>query len=352
MPQRRDLARACSLELGAATLGESGGAARCGPGSRRRGRARRSRRRRTRSAARPATTSRSTSRSPRRPSGSVLVVDVGDERELGYWGEVLTTGAEARGHRRARDRRLRARRRRARGARVPGVLHRDRARRARRRSCRVTVDGAVGGRRRRGGPRRLGGRRRATASSSCPATRSTPCSRAGRGPGRQGGAVLRAAAVGLRPRSISSLSTRRRSTVPDSGAAAGRARGAVRARGASWSPRSAVPSAAGARDRRRRHAGRGRTGRATPPTRPSAPRSATTTTPRSSCSSSPRSRSRSSRRRSAKTRLDDPARARRRSSRSCSTRWRHGAEAACVPRSASRRQSSRRGTTDPPRRRV
>jgi len=31
------------------------------------------------------------------PSGSVLVVDVGDVAELGYWGEVLTTGAEARG---------------------------------------------------------------------------------------------------------------------------------------------------------------------------------------------------------------------------------------------------------------
>jgi 4-hydroxy-4-methyl-2-oxoglutarate aldolase len=30
------------------------------------------------------------------PAGSVLCVDVGDERELGYWGEVLTTGAEAR----------------------------------------------------------------------------------------------------------------------------------------------------------------------------------------------------------------------------------------------------------------
>lgn len=33
----------------------------------------------------------------RAPSGSALVVDVGSERELGYWGEVLTTGAEARG---------------------------------------------------------------------------------------------------------------------------------------------------------------------------------------------------------------------------------------------------------------
>ena len=31
------------------------------------------------------------------PGGSVLVVDVGDVAELGYWGEVLTTAAEARG---------------------------------------------------------------------------------------------------------------------------------------------------------------------------------------------------------------------------------------------------------------
>ena len=30
------------------------------------------------------------------PQGSVLVVDVGDIPELGYWGEVLTTGAQAR----------------------------------------------------------------------------------------------------------------------------------------------------------------------------------------------------------------------------------------------------------------
>ena len=29
--------------------------------------------------------------------GAVLCVDVGDDRELGYWGEVLTTGAQARG---------------------------------------------------------------------------------------------------------------------------------------------------------------------------------------------------------------------------------------------------------------
>jgi 4-hydroxy-4-methyl-2-oxoglutarate aldolase len=31
------------------------------------------------------------------PPGSALAVDVGDERELGYWGEVLTTAAESRG---------------------------------------------------------------------------------------------------------------------------------------------------------------------------------------------------------------------------------------------------------------
>jgi 4-hydroxy-4-methyl-2-oxoglutarate aldolase len=31
------------------------------------------------------------------PAGSVLVVDVGIERELGYWGEVLTTAAQTRG---------------------------------------------------------------------------------------------------------------------------------------------------------------------------------------------------------------------------------------------------------------
>lgn len=31
------------------------------------------------------------------PAGSALVVDVGDIAELGYWGEVLTTGAETRG---------------------------------------------------------------------------------------------------------------------------------------------------------------------------------------------------------------------------------------------------------------
>jgi 4-hydroxy-4-methyl-2-oxoglutarate aldolase len=33
----------------------------------------------------------------RAPAGAALVVTVGEERELGYWGEVLTTAAEARG---------------------------------------------------------------------------------------------------------------------------------------------------------------------------------------------------------------------------------------------------------------
>ncbi|HLM17831.1 MAG TPA: RraA family protein [Acidimicrobiia bacterium] len=33
----------------------------------------------------------------RAPAGSVLVADMGGERDFGYWGEVLTTGAEARG---------------------------------------------------------------------------------------------------------------------------------------------------------------------------------------------------------------------------------------------------------------
>ncbi|HUV09679.1 MAG TPA: dimethylmenaquinone methyltransferase [Acidimicrobiia bacterium] len=33
----------------------------------------------------------------RAPEGHALVVDVGSERELGYWGEVLTTAAQARG---------------------------------------------------------------------------------------------------------------------------------------------------------------------------------------------------------------------------------------------------------------
>lgn len=95
MTNPTDVARAL-LELGAATLGESGGkpmAARIKPvwaGAR---------------LAAPAFPVRCTPGDnlgihvglTRAPAGSVLVVDVGDVRELGYWGEVLTTGAEARG---------------------------------------------------------------------------------------------------------------------------------------------------------------------------------------------------------------------------------------------------------------
>jgi 4-hydroxy-4-methyl-2-oxoglutarate aldolase len=87
---------AALLGLGAATVGESGGVpmrARvraAWPGAR---------------LAAPAYTVRCTPGDnlaihvavARAPRGSVLVVDVGDADELGYWGEVLTTGAEARG---------------------------------------------------------------------------------------------------------------------------------------------------------------------------------------------------------------------------------------------------------------
>jgi 4-hydroxy-4-methyl-2-oxoglutarate aldolase len=84
------------LDLGSATLGESGGrpmAARIGaawPGAR---------------VAGPAYPVRCTPgdnlavhvAAAEAPAGSVLVVDVGIERELGYWGEVLTTAAQTRG---------------------------------------------------------------------------------------------------------------------------------------------------------------------------------------------------------------------------------------------------------------
>jgi 4-hydroxy-4-methyl-2-oxoglutarate aldolase len=95
MPNETEVARVL-LELGAATIGESGAHAmrarikpawpgaclaapaypvRCTPGDN--------------LAVHVAVT--------KAPAGAVLVVDVGDERELGYWGEVLTTAAEARG---------------------------------------------------------------------------------------------------------------------------------------------------------------------------------------------------------------------------------------------------------------
>ncbi len=95
MPNPTDVARVL-LTLGAATVGESGGramAARVKPawtGAR---------------LAAPAFPVRCTPGDnlavhvavTRAPSGSALVVDVGSVREIGYWGEVLTTAAEARG---------------------------------------------------------------------------------------------------------------------------------------------------------------------------------------------------------------------------------------------------------------
>jgi 4-hydroxy-4-methyl-2-oxoglutarate aldolase len=83
------------LELGAATLGESGG------------HAMRARIRRVWPDARLAAPAFPVRCTPgdnlaihvavaEAPAGHALVVDVGDEPELGYWGEVLTTGAQAR----------------------------------------------------------------------------------------------------------------------------------------------------------------------------------------------------------------------------------------------------------------
>ena len=91
-----DLTEAELLELGAATLGESGGNAMrarvraAWPGAR---------------LAAPAFPVRCTPGDnlaihvavAEAPEGYALVVDVGDQPELGYWGEVLTTGAQARG---------------------------------------------------------------------------------------------------------------------------------------------------------------------------------------------------------------------------------------------------------------
>jgi 4-hydroxy-4-methyl-2-oxoglutarate aldolase len=91
-----DLPESEMLELGAATLGESGG------------RAMRARIRSAWPGARVAAPAFPVQCTPgdnlaihvavaEAPTGHVLVVDVGDEPELGYWGEVLTTGAQARG---------------------------------------------------------------------------------------------------------------------------------------------------------------------------------------------------------------------------------------------------------------
>lgn len=91
-----DVTEAELLELGAATLGESGG------------RAMRSRIRAAWTGARLAAPAFPVQCTPgdnlaihvavaEAPSGFALVVAVGDQPELGYWGEVLTTGAQARG---------------------------------------------------------------------------------------------------------------------------------------------------------------------------------------------------------------------------------------------------------------
>jgi 4-hydroxy-4-methyl-2-oxoglutarate aldolase len=91
-----DLTAAELLELGAATVGESGGLAM------------RSRVSAAWSGARLAAPAFPVQCTPgdnlaihvavaEAPAGSALVVDVGDQPELGYWGEVLTTGAQARG---------------------------------------------------------------------------------------------------------------------------------------------------------------------------------------------------------------------------------------------------------------
>ncbi len=95
MPNDADI-RALLREFGAATLGESGARvmapriAPAWPGAR---------------VAAPAFPVRCTSGDnlaihvavAEAPAGSVLVVDVGELGDFGYWGEVLTTGAQARG---------------------------------------------------------------------------------------------------------------------------------------------------------------------------------------------------------------------------------------------------------------
>jgi len=95
MPNPTDIARVL-IELGAATVGEAGGKAMAArikaawAGAR---------------LAAPAFPARCTPGDnlavhvgvTRAPAGAALLVDVGDVRELGYWGEVLTTAAESRG---------------------------------------------------------------------------------------------------------------------------------------------------------------------------------------------------------------------------------------------------------------
>jgi 4-hydroxy-4-methyl-2-oxoglutarate aldolase len=96
LPVILDETGASLLELGAATLGESGA------------RPMRNRVRPAWTGARLASPAYPVECTPgdnlaihvgvtRAPAGAALVVSVGETRELGYWGEVLTTAAEARG---------------------------------------------------------------------------------------------------------------------------------------------------------------------------------------------------------------------------------------------------------------
>jgi 4-hydroxy-4-methyl-2-oxoglutarate aldolase len=96
VPERDRPHVAALVELGAATLGESGA------------HAMRSRIAPVWKGARLAARAYTVSCTPgdnlpihvavtRAPQGSALVIEVGDLRELGYWGEVLTTAAQARG---------------------------------------------------------------------------------------------------------------------------------------------------------------------------------------------------------------------------------------------------------------
>ena len=87
---------AAFAQLGAATLGESGGRP-MSPASAPRGPARASAHPRSPSRAPPGDNLAIHVAVAEAPAGHVLVVSVGIEAERGYWGEVLTTGAEARG---------------------------------------------------------------------------------------------------------------------------------------------------------------------------------------------------------------------------------------------------------------
>ena len=168
------------------------------------------------------------------PAGSVLVVNVGHEPARGYWGEVLTTGAEARG---------------IVGLVIDGgvrdvdaleahgfpVFSTMIALRGATKQEPGWVGRAVDGRRRRGGTRRLDRRRRRRRHRRA---QRAPRRRARRGPRTrgQGREVLRGAARRAAPRSSCS-----RSTMPPSNAADAWRWRAVSRRGATGCGRCARP---------------------------------------------------------------------------------------------------------------